>query len=278
MNTIVVPTDCSDLSRRALRYADRFASVSGATIVAVYGATFSARLEGEGIAASLASREDLQSMMMPARRCVEEAAAQELSPETKHRIVIADCLPADAVIDVANARNADLIVMGTRDRNRLTRAVLGSVTDAVLHLSNRPVLIVREQSDDRALRTILCPFRDTPDSLAAIRQAGALRRLFDAKLVLARVVEENEAGTRMPEPLAAALTDCGDCEVHEFRRNPDPGPRMVKLAEETKADLIVIGTQHRRFSDPSVIGTPASIVVRMAKCPVLSVTASASAA
>src|ERR1051325_7143098 len=160
MNTIVVPTDCSDLSRRALRYADRFASVSGATIVAVYGATFSARLEGEGIAASLASREDLQSMMMPARRCVEEAAAQELSPETKHRIVIADCLPADAVIDVANARNADLIVMGTRDRTRLTR----------------------------------------------------------------------------------------------------------------------IGTQHRRFSDPSVIGTPASIVVRMAKCPVLSVTASASAA
>ena len=71
MKTIVVPTDCSDLSRCALRYADRFAVKTGASVVAVYGATFSARLEGEGIAASLASRADLESMALPARRCVE---------------------------------------------------------------------------------------------------------------------------------------------------------------------------------------------------------------
>jgi len=272
MKTIVVPTDCSELSRRALRYADRLAAASGATIVAVYGATFSARLEGEGIAASLASREDLASMMLPARRCVEEAIGQELAPETKHAVVVNDCLPADAVLDAAKRRNADLIVMGTRDRNRLARAVLGSVTDAVLHLSNRPVLILREQSDNRPIRTILCPFRDTPDSLAAIRQAVELRTLFGAKLVLARVVEENEAGSAMPEHLAEALRGCGECEVREFRRNPDPGARMVALADDVAANLIVIGTQHRRFSDPSVIGTPASIVVRMANCPVLSVT------
>jgi len=177
------------------------------------------------------------------------------------------------VLDAARSRNADLIIMGTRDRNRLTRAVLGSVTDAVLHLSQRPVLILREQTDDRPIKTILCPFRDTPDSLAAIRQARTLATLFEATLVLAHVVENNEATTGMPQRLSDAVRGCGECDIRVFNRSPDAGPRMVALAEEVHANLIVIGTQHRRFSDPSVIGTPASIVVRMAKCPVLSVTA-----
>jgi len=273
MNTIIVPTDCSDLSRRALRYAGMFAAKSGATVVAVYGATFSARMEGEGIAASLASREDLVSMMLPARRCVEEAIADELTAETKHDVVVSDCLPADAVLDTARSRSADLIIMGTRDRNRISRAVLGSVTDAVLHLSRRPVLILREQSDDRPIKTILCPFRDTPDSLAAIRKARALATLFDAALVLAHVVENGDETAAMPQRLSDAVRDCGACDLRVFIRNPDPGPRMVALADEVHANLIVIGTQHRRFSDPSVIGTPASIVVRMANCPVLSVCA-----
>ena len=244
MRTIVVPTDCSALSREALRYADRFATRTHATVVAVYGSAFSARMEGEGIAASLASRQDLESMMMPIRSCMADTIRASLSAEAQHEIVIDDCPPADAIVSAANKRDAALIIMGTHDRNRLTRAVLGSVTDTVLHRSTRPVLILREHSSvaTRSIRRILCPHRQSPASLAAVREAKKIAEAVGAELTL-----------------------------HEVKDMTDVAKRVLCLAEQQNADLIVIGTHHRRFSDPSELGGPASQIVRMAHCPVLSV-------
>ena len=136
MQTIIGPTDCNALSRNALRYADRIAARTGASVIAVFGSAFSARIEGEGVAGSLACADDLHSMTAPIRKCMDDAIAECLSADTGHEIVIEDELLADAIVRVANARNADLIIMGTHDRNRLLRTVLGSVTDAVLHRSN----------------------------------------------------------------------------------------------------------------------------------------------
>ena len=268
MRTIVVATDCSELSRRALKYADRIATATGASIVAVYGGAFSARLEGEGVAAALASRDDAESMMEPVRRCLQDVVASSLSPETQRGIVIADCRPADAIVDVANDRDADLIVMVTRDRNRLVRAVLGSVTETVLHYTRRPVLILREHSEDQPIRRILCPFRDTDPSVAAVALAKSLAGAFNAELLLANAIE----GHAMPDRFATLVQDCPRCSMRDFDITPDAGERIVTMARELGVDLIILGTRHRRFSDPSVVGTPSSHIVRMAQCPVIAVT------
>ena len=268
MHTIVAATDCSELSRRALRYADLLAKATGAKVVAVYGGAFSARLEGEGVAAALASRDDVESMMEPVRRCVQDVVESSLSRDTQRAIVIADAHPADAIVDVADARDADLIVMATHDRNRLVRAVLGSVTDTVLHHTRRPVLILREHTEEQPIRRILCPFRDTPASAAAVAQAKALAAAFDAEILFANAVDDHS----VPEAIARQLADCPKCSTCDFAVTPDAGERIVRLAADRAIDLIVLGTRHRRFSDPSVVGTPSSHIVRTAHCPVLAVT------
>src|SRR5256885_13560622 len=102
IRTIVVATDCSEASDRALRYADRIAARSGATIVAVYGAPFSAStVEGVGLAAAFASRDDCEQMMLPVRRCVDESLARALAPSTPRNIVIADQPPSAALVTAA---------------------------------------------------------------------------------------------------------------------------------------------------------------------------------
>src|ERR1700682_855453 len=96
IRTIVVPTDCSEASRRALRYADAIAVRSGAEVVAVYGAPFSARLEGVGVAAAATCTDDREQLMMPIRQCVEEELAVPLSPSTPRAVVAADQTPRAA--------------------------------------------------------------------------------------------------------------------------------------------------------------------------------------
>ncbi|HET8932708.1 MAG TPA: universal stress protein [Polyangiales bacterium] len=51
---------------------------------------------------------------------------------------------AEAIAQAAERLHADVIVMGTRGRSGLSKAVMGSVTSNVVHLSKRPVLLVRE--------------------------------------------------------------------------------------------------------------------------------------
>jgi nucleotide-binding universal stress UspA family protein len=52
-------------------------------------------------------------------------------------------LPAEAIVDEAAARNADLIVMATHGAGGLRRWALGSVADKIIHASTTPLLVVR---------------------------------------------------------------------------------------------------------------------------------------
>lgn len=51
--------------------------------------------------------------------------------------------PGEAILDVANTRKSDLIVMGSRGLGRLTGALLGSQSQKVVQYAPCPVLIVR---------------------------------------------------------------------------------------------------------------------------------------
>jgi nucleotide-binding universal stress UspA family protein len=56
--------------------------------------------------------------------------------------------PLDAILECADTRNCDAIVMGTHGRGGIVRLALGSTTDAVVRASTRPVLVVPPSDRD----------------------------------------------------------------------------------------------------------------------------------
>ncbi len=51
--------------------------------------------------------------------------------------------PAESLAEAAASGGADLVVVGSRGRGAVARVLLGSVSDRLVHISSRPVLVAR---------------------------------------------------------------------------------------------------------------------------------------
>ncbi len=142
--SIVVGTDGSDTAKQAVREAVELAKQVGASvdIVSAYEPVSSQRLREE----SRQAPEDLQWMVNP--REDVDATLNEAKEEVKDSGVQVETFaregdPADAILDVAEERGADLIVVGNKGMTGAKRFLLGSVPNKVSHHAPCSVLIVR---------------------------------------------------------------------------------------------------------------------------------------
>jgi len=84
--------------------------------------------------------------------------------------------------------------MGTHGRSGINWMMLGSVTEKVLHETDRPVLTVREKRGitngaSVSVRQVLCPVNYTDVAAKALEHAVAISECFDAELSVLHVVE-----------------------------------------------------------------------------------------
>ena len=75
-------------------------------------------------------------------RRVEEARALIEGDTSNIDVVVIERHPAQALVELADERDARVIVVGTRGERPLQGALLGSTPHKLLHLSHRPVLVV----------------------------------------------------------------------------------------------------------------------------------------
>jgi nucleotide-binding universal stress UspA family protein len=142
-SSIVVGTDGSDTAAEAVRQAIELARAVGARIelVSAYEPVTDARLHEK-----LHVPEDLHWMINP-REDVEatlEAAASEIrAAGIEVEVFARQGDPADAILDVAEERGSDLIVVGNKGMTGAKRFLLGSVPNKVSHHAPCSVLIIR---------------------------------------------------------------------------------------------------------------------------------------
>lgn len=137
---ILVPTDFRAPSTAALDYAVQLAQKLGAAVHVVHAYEFPVVGFPEGVltvSAEMASR-------------ILDAAQTELAKITttyekkgiKLETSIEQADPREGVLEAAEKTGADLIVMGTHGRRGISRALIGSVTEAIVRTSAIPVLTI----------------------------------------------------------------------------------------------------------------------------------------
>jgi nucleotide-binding universal stress UspA family protein len=143
-SSVVVGTDGSDTATQAVRQAVDMAKALGATLelVSAYAPVPEQRLRAERRDAP----EEVQWAIHP-RREVEafltdaEDIARGAGVSVSTHARQGD--PADAILDVAEEQNADLVIVGNKGMTGAKRFLLGSVPNKVSHHAPCSVLIVR---------------------------------------------------------------------------------------------------------------------------------------
>ena len=142
--SIVVGTDGSSTAAEAVRQATELARSLGAKVylVSAYEPVPEGRLRDERQQVP----EDLQWMVNP-REDVEDtlkAGASSLEDQGVDVETLArEGDPADAILDVAEEKGADLIVVGNKGMTGAKRFLLGSVPNKVSHHAPCSVMIIR---------------------------------------------------------------------------------------------------------------------------------------
>ena len=145
MRRIVVGTDGSDTATEAVREAAVLAAQLGAAleVVSAYTPVSRQRLREEARQTPddqqwmVTPREDVDAKLEDARALAASLGVAEIAVHAREGD------PAGAILDVAEERDGDLIVVGNKGMSGAKRFLLGSVPNKISHHAPCSVLIVR---------------------------------------------------------------------------------------------------------------------------------------
>ena len=201
--------------------------------------------------------------------------------------------PAEEILRLADEEGCGLIAMSTHGRNAITRGILGSVTDKVLHASDAPVLTIaperarKYQEDGASLETIVVPLDGSEFAERALPYAEKLASLLSLGILLARVVRferphYTDSGIELPN-LTEQLVDEASEYLNRISKKLGsrglkvgtrvlrgaPAPVLLDLAHKTPQSFIAMTTHARSGLSRWMMGSVAEALVRGSGEPVL---------
>ncbi|HVQ59494.1 MAG TPA: universal stress protein [Solirubrobacterales bacterium] len=189
---------------------------------------------------------------------------------------------AHVLTDLAEAGEADLIVVGSPHRSAVGRTLIGSVAERLLHGASVPIAVAPHGFAARpakGLDLIAIAYDGTPESKLALRRAEALARAARAKL---RVLTVSAPAVPMPGGAGYAPVLGFDAEgsIAEALAAIDPaietegrrlaGPPAEAIAQACgDVDLVVSGSRGYGPLGRVFVGSVSSSLICKAPCPVL---------
>jgi nucleotide-binding universal stress UspA family protein len=271
---ILVPTDFSETSQRALEYAKAIAKQDKSQLLLVHvGPPLNLITPPEAAWVDVAELESAEEERL------EQSGAELRSVGYRARTISLTGALYDELLSAVKQNGVDLIVLGTHGRKGYDRLLLGSDAEAILRQAHCPVLLVGPavpalQDKTWHLREVICATTLDPRSAKVAAFAHKLAAQHGADLVLfhAQNPESPDADwVSFEEAFHQYVPEgFGTCSCLRTRlATTAPGTSIVDLAKQRGCDLIVMGA-HPASSMATHLspGTAAKVLIE-APCPVM---------
>jgi nucleotide-binding universal stress UspA family protein len=143
---IVITTDGSENTQRAISYGIEIAKLSGAVVHALYVVNTPSTIS-ESWTAGKKTVEEI--MKIEGEKALSKVKEIGRSSGVEVKEVLLDGHPSDEIIKFAKNNNMDLIVMGTLGKTGLEKFLIGSVAEKVVRGSKVPVMVVRNENTEK---------------------------------------------------------------------------------------------------------------------------------
>ncbi|PKN68872.1 MAG: hypothetical protein CVU54_13445 [Deltaproteobacteria bacterium HGW-Deltaproteobacteria-12] len=191
--------------------------------------------------------------------------------------------PLEEIVGRANSLDANVIMIGSGEKDKGDRFPLGITAENIIRSSSRPVWVVKRGALP-GIRRILCPVDFSEHSRRALINAVDLSRMFGAELLVLTVAEKVPSVYRgMALPAANVQADWErhvSKELDNFLGGLDfdgitwnkalligkPHEEVLKAAAESGADLIVMGSLGRMGLARILMGSVAEKIARELPC------------
>jgi nucleotide-binding universal stress UspA family protein len=278
---IVVAYDGSDYSKAALTEAVNWIKRHGGNAVLVHAVFFDEEEFGN-------IPEQVEKRMNFGKKIcyqAKEDASSTLGVGLESIVCEGD--PPDTIVEIAEAKKAELIAMGTRGRKGIKRILMGSVTSGVIANAPCDVLVVKNPCSNCAGRytSLLVAFDGSEPGKRALSQAcrmaamdgGAITVLYvvpryEEMIEFLRTSSIKESLMKEAQKITAKAVDLASekgVQAKVLIEDGDAGSRISETAERERNDLIVMGSRGWSGVNKAVLGSTAERVIMHAGCPIL---------
>lgn len=256
INKILLPTDFSEVAQNAFRYALKIADkfeVSVEVLHVVYPET--EPLDFPAMA-SKAMQDKAELAEVACREFVELGLSQTLGiSNLEHApVTISDVeigLPGDVVSTIADRDDIDLIVMGTRKQHGTFDRLFGSVSSAVIRKAPCPVWVVPEEAAFSDISSIVLASNLLETDPFHILQVAEMMESFKPVLRCVHVekTEKGKTEMRMSDMMQVFEKQIPSVDIsfHQITTEGSVVDELDRIAQEVKADLLVMFRSHKNF-------------------------------
>jgi nucleotide-binding universal stress UspA family protein len=297
LRSILVPTDFSEESFKALSYALAFAREFNAALWIAH--VVEPAYPSPGIDAML-TIPDEQPLLETAEKRLAKIVAEQVPTEIDSHTFVTIGTAYESIVSTARDRDIDLIIASTHGRTGINRVLFGSTAERIVHHAPCPLLLVRQREHEFLtsiaqskteptiqLKRILVPIDFSECSRKALHYAKALAAQWHAEVVPVHAFEsmyvtggepglivttekfQAELAEQTRKRLTTFLAQEGLEDSAHVLRMGTPYREILDLAENSAADLIVLGTHGHSAVHRFLLGSTTERIVRHARCPVL---------
>ena len=239
--------------------------------------------------------------MVTEARLFLEQTKQEILKESSHivKTVVLEGLPGAEILQAVEDYRIDLVILGTRGLSNVKRFLLGSTSDWVMREAPCSVLLVREKLSKvtmgKTAAKILLATDGSSVALSTVDMLGLLTCKTPPKVTVTHVVgrpaylegwywgKGKAAFTQLAEQLQTKAQKDGASYLEEMSQRVkdlgmqvdtvltkgDPAEEIVKIAERSKAKLIMVGSKGFIGGKLVPLGGVVRKIARYAPCSVL---------